>query len=191
MTMTKTLLYAILLSTACQASAATLYRWIEPDGSITFSPEPPTTEVEYETVETGAAATSANQAARDSQIAPSTPEPVNTATAELPNELPVTRLQPTEPIQALSYAPGADAPRNQIVRADTRVAAVTIQDANVAQENNADVVGSSQKYEQCQDLRKRVVSLEQRLRVDLTPDEVDNTVLAIVRYQDSFDQFCL
>jgi len=50
---------------------------------------------------------------------------------------------------------------------------------------------AAKKQRQCQDLGKRVVSLERRLRSPLTPDDMDNTVLAMARYQKSFDRFCV
>jgi hypothetical protein len=50
---------------------------------------------------------------------------------------------------------------------------------------------AAKKQRQCQDLGKRVVSLERRLRSLLTPEDMDNTVLAMARYQKSFDRFCV
>ena len=50
---------------------------------------------------------------------------------------------------------------------------------------------SSNKQRRCQDLRKRVVSLERRLKSRLTPEDMDNTVVHMARYQRSFDQHCV
>jgi len=167
MTMTRLLLSAILLAVTSQAAAATLYRWVEKDGSITFSPEPPPAGVTYETVDTGGAA-SARPQPRPPQDA------IPTAQAALPN-------------QGLSYAPSTDSIPQGITRGDD-VGAKRPEPENTKDSDL--VVGSSRKYAQCQDLKKRVTSLEQRLRAELTPDQVDNTVVAIVRYQSSFNQHC-
>ncbi|PID59936.1 MAG: hypothetical protein CSB44_12320 [Gammaproteobacteria bacterium] len=53
-----------------------------------------------------------------------------------------------------------------------------------------DAIAARNKRNRCDDLRKRVVSLERRLRLDLTPGDMDNTVIHMARYQKSFDQFC-
>lgn len=50
---------------------------------------------------------------------------------------------------------------------------------------------AGRKQRQCQDLQKRVVSLERRLRSRLTPEDMDNTVVHMARYQRSFDQHCV
>jgi len=178
MTMTRLFLCAILLGAACQASAATLYRWIEADGSITFSPDPPAAGIAYDTVQTGGEAATATRPA----------QPVAKAQPQRPALTQPTQAQNT---QGLNYAPSNGAMANGITRANTGSnLAAPRQDIGTSAKRQ-EVVGSNQKFSQCQDLKKRVVSLERRLRSKLTPDEVDNTVVAIVRYQQSFDQYCL
>ncbi len=188
MTMTRILLCTILLTAACQVSAATLYRWIEADGSITFSPEPPAAGIAYDTVETGvgnsAAALPATQNAAQSAANPAL-EPVQRPLQQQP----AIQLQPQ---QGLAYAPSAtESVQNSITKATPSTTPTTLAQGQKPNASQSGVVGSSQKHAQCQDLKKRVVSLERRLRSKLSPGEVDNTVVAIVRYQDSFDQFCL
>jgi len=180
--MTRLLLCAILVVTACQAHAATLYRWIEADGSITFSPEPPPAGIAYDIVQTGGNSKAQAPAVQTAQSAPQRP-----AQKPLAPQVSATAAQ-QQPRQGLNYAPSAGAaPQNSITRATNLEQ--TQRRAGTANQNG--VVTSTKKFNQCQDLQKRVVSLERRLRSKLTPDEVDNTVVAIVRYQQSFDQYCL
>ena len=57
--------------------------------------------------------------------------------------------------------------------------------------DTADIAPSvSNKLRQCEDLKKRMVSLERRLRNRLTPADMDNTVVYIARYQRSYDHHC-
>ncbi len=203
MTMIRTLLCTVLLSAACQANAGTLYRWAEPDGSLTFSPAPPAAGIAYDTVETGGdnLATQSGLSA-DQNLAQSS-APASTASVSTPisvaaapqaepqikiSAVPETLLEPaTSTPQGLAYAPNtADELPQGITRGDQVVAATP----SAATPNRDGVVASSKKFEQCQELQKRVVSLERRLRSKLSPDDVDNTVVAIVRYQSSYDTHC-
>jgi len=54
----------------------------------------------------------------------------------------------------------------------------------------ASISAASFKRSRCQDLKKRVTSLERRLKSRLTPEDMDNTVIHMARYQRSFDQYC-
>ena len=183
--MIRTLLCAILLGTACQATANTLYKWTEADGSITFSPEPPAAGIAYDTVQTGSA-----------NPAPQRPLPQQAVTQnslQAPNNVTrnrVTAAAPTEPAQDLAYAPAAAALPDGIAWENPQDTANHADQLRRSGGSNSGLIGSTQKNSQCQDLEKRVMSLERRLRSKLTPDEVDNTVVAIVRYQNNFDQFC-
>ena len=49
----------------------------------------------------------------------------------------------------------------------------------------------SQKQHQCEDLQKRIVSLERRLRQTLSDEDMDNTVVYMAKYQLSFNQHCV
>lgn len=177
MTMIRTLLCAILLGAACQVSADTLYKWTEADGSITFSPEPPAAGVAYDTVETGAG----SLAIQRPQAAPQQ--------AQLPS-IAATPAVPPQPAQDLAYAPSAAAAALPEGMAWEKDQQTRTEQTRVSNEPQTGVISSSKKTGQCLDLEKRVVSLERRLRSKLSPNEVDNTVVAIVRYQHSFDQYC-
>jgi len=204
MTMIRTLLCTVLLSVACQAAAGTLYRWKEPDGSLTFSPEPPPAGIAFDTVQTGGEnlATQAGTAG-DSNLAqtPATaaPQPATALPAEpeikisaVPLSVPQSLEQTSddtlvEAPQTLAYAPNTANPLPQGITAGDEQA----ENAEATSANNPNgVVNSAQKFEQCQELQKRVVSLERRLRSKLSSEDVDNTVVAMVRYQNSFDRHC-
>lgn len=207
MTMIRTLLCTILLSAACQANAATLYRWAESDGSLTFSPVPPPAGVAFETIETGGddsasqagdstqqnlAQSNASATAAEASAAPTAPIAVAAAPTANPqikiSAIPDDQSEPlNDAAQELAYAPNTANNLPQGISSASPSAAAP-QSAGEAQQNG--VVASSKKFEQCQELQKRVVSLERRLRSKLTPDDVDNTVVAIVRYQNSFDNHC-
>jgi len=192
MTMIRTLLCAILIGTACQATANTLYRWTEADGSITFSPSPPASGVAYETIETGGGNANIERPAQ-APAAPQAPTaPISAPQARItavPTQIPAAAA---EPAQGLAYAPAAQAALPGGITWDKQAqgAAAVPSQTQTLGGNNTGVIGSSKKTSQCLDLEKRVMSLERRLRSKLSPDEVDNTVVAIVRYQDSFDQYC-
>ncbi len=192
--MNRLLICIILLGTSVSASAETLYRWIEADGSITFSPTKPPAGVEYTAVEASGPA-----AAAGAQIQPAAAEKSILATSEhsgddlvLPrsNDTKVM-ARPTPAVaarQGLQYAPETQSANlaSPAVKADAVEPAIT-----VAQAPSQDAVASSNKRRQCQDLSKRVMSLERRLRSPLAPDDMDNTVIAMARYQRSFDQHCV
>lgn len=197
MTMKRTLLCALLVSAACQASAATLYRWVESDGSITFSPEPPAAGVTFETVNTGDSTAKNTSAVRSMNATPAASVPPTASAAastsaagSSPREPQIQTLPlPNSSRQELTYAPNAQAALGAGISQMEKTTAAKL-NGNRLMRRDTDSV-SNQKFDQCQDLKKRVVSLERRLRSTLTPDEVDNTVVAMVRYQQSYDQFCL
>ena len=155
--MIRTITCALLFScTGVQAEQ--LYRWVEEDGSITFSPNLPAAGIDYQSV--------------GSATAPGQPETD-----------PVTALK-TDP-QILRYAP--ETTRNATAQADQQ----TNTAEPITQATTPLITASTgSKRRHCQDLQKRVISLERRMRADLTADDMDNTVIHMARYQRSFDQFC-
>ncbi|MGQ7844941.1 DUF4124 domain-containing protein [Granulosicoccus sp. 3-233] len=191
----------LLLASSTVALAQPLYKWVEPDGSITFSPEPPAGDIRYERVDSpGAAAAptdglsrlSANEgkslpAARDqSPVSPDKSLPrVEYApgnAGDLPPAISRSRqqaarsasLSPVNSALAISQAGGSDS--TQAGQTDEGLA--------------ASISAASFKRSRCQDLKKRVTSLERRLQSRLTPEDMDNTVIHMARYQQSFDQYC-
>ncbi len=186
----------IILSLSSSAAAEQLYRWIEPDGSITFSPNPPPKGVDYrevnaeagndvdaETLNKISAAEKPASILSTSSIDPVATVP-NTAAVQAPVSAAVTK-------PGLMYAPDTTA------RATTKAAhsnanaqaADTPTAVNSAAVQNL-TVASNKKRERCVELSKRVVSLERRLRSGLTAIDMDNTVVAMARYQRSYDQHC-
>jgi len=172
-TITQVIACSILLIGSASVQAEKLYRWIEPDGSITFSPNPPPAGVDYKTV---------NSATGENTQLPKQQNAV-TASSAAPAQAPAAPTKPVT-ISKLNYAPEtSSAPARRVQTPKPAVAAATA--ANPAAQ------AAAKKQRQCQDLGKRVVSLERRLRSLLTPEDMDNTVLAMARYQKSFDRFCV
>lgn len=186
--MNRLLICIILLSIGNVASAEALYRWIEPDGSITFSPTKPAAGVKYTTVD-AAGPTPADE----SLIQRAEPSILATSEHSLEPTLPpvndtkiLTRAAPAvATVQGLNYAPETGSRR--IVQAEPLTPAA--QPAIKAQNTNN--VNSSNKRKQCLDLSKRVMSLERRLRTPLPAEDMDNTVMAMARYQRSYNQHCV
>lgn len=187
-----------LLANSTVALAQPLYKWVEPDGSITFAPQPPAGGISYERLGTaddpsGAADKTAGLAGQDS---PSTVKP--------PSRSPVS---PPEPLPRVEYAPGnaSDLPpaisrsgsptdAGSSLRPTGSALAVsqprTATEKSEQADDGASVSAANFKQSRCQDLKKRVTSLERRLKSRLTPEDMDNTVIHMARYQRSFDQYC-
>ena len=183
-----TLLGGICLALGAALSTAhadgALYRWSEPDGALTFSPTPPADGTPYVEVdpmtmrprtaagadETSAPATGAAAAAvvRREAPSPTTAAPLDADT--------VVRTD-------------AATPRPSVVTAAPVRATPTPVPANGG-ERGTTAASSGEKVERCGELRKRVVSLERRLATPLTPEDMDNTVVHMARYQQSFDRHC-
>ena len=93
----------------------------------------------------------------------------------------------------LSYAPSGDTIKPGISRAEPNVAAAS-ENVDTAAGKDADtttITVAASKQSRCEDLQKRVVSLERRLKVRLSPADMDNTVVHMARYQKSYNQHCL
>lgn len=186
--MNRLLICIILLNISSMASAETLYRWIEPDGSITFSPSKPTNGVDFKVVESSGAKQNSLQASEPSILA--TSEHAIEPERALLNETKIlTRPAAAVPVvparQGLSYAPET----SSRTTAKAEPEAPLVEPTNASTNSNS--TASANKRRQCQDLSKRVVSLERRLRSPLAPDDMDNTVVAMARYQRSYDQHCI
>ena len=186
--MNRLIICTILLLASHGVLAEKLYRWVEPDGSITFSPKPPTNGVDYKAVE-----------AIGSNVAQPTgiekAEPSILATSEHDVEQPAIRVNETKITtrpatavarQGLAYAPDTG---SGLSRSTSDATAAESQSQST--QAGLTTVTSAKKRQQCEDLSKRVLSLEQRLRSKLGPDDMDNTVIAMARYQRSYDQYCI
>lgn len=192
--MIRPLIFCTLLSISAIVLAQPLYKWVEPDGSITFSVELPPSGVKYEIIEPSASngdpSIQSNDAIRSEQ-APT-----------------IKQLQPTalpvEPTQRVAPQLGVQATKRSGIQRGSQNAsdAEPTQAPSGADEsftsNNpgsderlATVSAKIRKQQQCEDLKKRVVSLERRLKTRLTPDDMDNTVVHMARYQRSYDHHCV
>lgn len=193
----------VALSTALSSTgsiAQTLYKWVEADGSITFSADPPESGIDYETV------TSMNDDVPKDKSVPATQPATKLTEKPAQADIPETTQRvtsnntqdgaaapaPTEPSRS-RLAPmrdqkmgitAADNGSSELSDTPTTGAAVPAQNAPV-------VSPVSGKQRQCEDLKKRVISLERRLKSRLTPEDMDNTVVHMARYQRSYDQYCV
>ena len=198
--MIRRLSFAILFASSTIVFAQPLYKWVEDDGSITFSPTKPPAGRSYETVNKPTGSLSLDK-----------------AMTEPDNELPARQASSnagTSSTAKLEDAPaqGAALPAaNQgISNASTALGVLSNQSQSPAKsQTSGSVLGKSapmpeaqarsqsiatsasgNKQRRCQDLRKRVVSLERRLKSRMTPEDMDNTVVHMALYQRSFDQHC-
>lgn len=198
---------ATVLLGAVTAHAGKLYRWSEPDGALTFSPMPPADGTPYEEVDpmtmkprSGAGEPlppdgwSAAPDAASSVRASRTP-PVGTPSARMP-------ARGTSPVDT-GDAPvlgAAVVSRTAPSAAVNRAAGATDQPATVAPAREGTnpvpdgdphgIIASADKEERCEELQKRVISLERRLATPLTPLDMDNTVVHMARYQQSYERNC-
>lgn len=183
-----------LLGASAIVFAQPLYKWVEPDGAITFSVTKPPAGVSYETVnpadsQSNAPTTrtpSSDVVTERQKITPDSTKPMQGAA--LP---PSTRTNQTA--ERIAPKVGSPANTNSISRsADTSGTAMTTANAKVQTgDQTAAINARTRKQRQCEDLQKRVVSLERRLKTRLTPEDMDNTVVHMARYQRSFDQHCV
>lgn len=193
--------FAILIASSTLVLSQPLYKWVEADGSITFSPIKPTNGISYETVNKPTIGSSQNS----SILAPASALPTNQAapnTADSPAAIPeYSRVQSTivpagetgRPATSVapvvrSNKPGSEAARQ--ISSNLPGKSVPLATGQ-AQSKTIATSSSNNKQKRCQDLRKRVVSLERRLKSRLTPEDMDNTVVHMARYQRNFDQHCV
>ncbi len=176
-----TLLVLLCASTATLAQP--LYKWVEKDGAITFSVEPPPAGVSFETINNVESSTISSPAQRKPAAHSAVEQ--SSATQNTQTVAPIQGLQATtrQSLQSNSLS------QNASVSEQT---AASVQSTNIPNlDTQAAMRARSRKEQQCDDLKKRVISLERRLQTRLTPDDMDNTVIHMVRYQRSFDHHCV
>ena len=189
--MNQKIAFILLLVLAQPALSAKLYKWLETDGSITFSPTPPAAGIDFETIgENTDAKTGLQKPVAQNKLQDSNP------VAQLPTapRISAQDLQtpkPAKPASTVNYAPATDSIEQGITRSTVQPVTTGVQVASTAGVSNTRTVISAKKRRQCEDLSKRVISLERRLRLDLSEDDMDNTVMHMARYSRSFNKHCL
>lgn len=190
----------LLLAGSAAAMAQPLYKWVESDGSITFSPKPPGAGISYERVDSASSAAPRPAVATSPAVDASRAE--STGIARSP-------VSPADPLPRVQYAPGnagdlppaisrsrKEAGNGSSLMPSSSALAVGKPGLDTEQGRQADerlaasMSAANFKRSRCQDLKKRVTSLEHRLKSRLTPEDMDNTVVHMARYQQSFDQYC-
>jgi len=201
-TLKLSLVLLTLVGVQSLAQAEVLYQWKEADGSLTFAPNPPPegSGIAYKVVEPSASVNpvalvdelpTANELASASSLSRSqqAPQSAQTSSLQPQSSIEYTPMDDTQNLRnplPPGISAGADA------NADTA--------ANAAQNNstiaaakdgkNSEMEMSKQKSRQCEDLNKRIVALENRMVHSVTGEEMDQAVLAIARYQNSYDHHC-
>jgi len=200
----------VLIVSSAIVLAQPLYKWVESDGSITFSLTPPASGIEFETVTAPVVEpTITPKAPQAPQIedAPSSAKTDKKPTLEkaLPptseSSTPVQRLAPEQAVQDVPQRSSQGEQTNQRGLSNqypengaSRVIPSSEKTIKGTNQNPAEsIVGrtaKTRKQRQCEDLQKRVLSLERRLKTRLTPEDMDNTVIHMARYQRSYDKHC-
>lgn len=188
-------IFPILLLTAMHAAnAEILYQWREPDGTLTFSPTPPPegSNVHFTVVKPDDTINPIALPAEGQQLSTlsgnSTSQPAQQ----------VRTANQTSSVQ-LAYAPSTSKPQTTIPETDLPqgITAASISQINSDQHtdggsdtDNQALQASLRKKQQCGDLNKRIIALENRMSHSQNNAEMDQAVLQIMRYQTSYDSFC-
>jgi len=200
--MIRLLSFFILLAASSIVLAQSLYKWVEPDGSITFSVTPPETGINYETISEPRPESSLTAAIPRADQAEKAPALQQVLPDVAPSTSAAQPLAPQQSVQTLSRSPIQDEQASQsnasATYSENKASGVMGVSTNTSphkhqmtSEHSAAVTARTRKQRQCEDLRKRVVSLERRLKTRLTPEDMDNTVIHMARYQRSYDQHCV
>ena len=191
--MIRPLILLVLLGASALVFGEPLYKWVEPDGAITFSVKKPPAGVKFETVNPADSAKTTVTSESISSNDATTQRQLTTigANPALQAALPPS-TQTSQPAQRIAPAIGSQTGVNEISRSDDagRATVTTIDQTGQINDQTAALYARTRKQRQCEDLQKRVVSLERRLKTRLTPEDMDNTVIHMARYQRSFDQHC-
>lgn len=178
----------LLLALASAAQADALYRWIEADGSITFSPKKPPSGVEYQVI--GGDAKSAAQTGQINAASASRSQGTALSGSELDRrsvDASVSWMNPAEPGSQGSnnVEPPFAAARPAVNPSSSRTQRRPAINSDVSS-----VASSNKRSRQCIELGMRVTSLEERMKARLSPEAMDRTVMSMARYQQSLDRFC-
>lgn len=187
-----TLICAVLLTAAAPSvHAEILYQWRESDGTLTFSPEPPPegSNISFTVVKP-------DNGINPIALPESTDQPLLSASGtDIQPEAIIQSAQPEASVQ-LAYAPNAksrpeksDLPQG-ITAADAGATAQTEHTADAQTANDQALQASLVKKRQCGDLNKRIIALENQMSHSGTDADMDKAVLAMVRYQNSYDNYC-
>lgn len=164
----KALTIVALLHGFSNALAEELYQWKDVDGTITYSTTPPPANItsDYQEISKKLSA---------STLTPSAPN------ASVPNTAVI--LAPEKPIAK------NESRLERLVRLSPEPLPVVkpIAQETILQPVNQDKVRKKRK---CRDLENRVGALEARLSTVSSTKELNDSMLLLTRYQNSFDQHC-
>lgn len=167
------------------ADDGVLYRWTEADGTLTFSPTPPTDGRPYERVGAETASLPRARAAGPARTGTRAPAPERIAPV-----VPLSAAPAPAAADKPAPAPAAAVPAVGVAASRAASAAAAAADAVGDGGEAVQIVASHDKARRCDELRKRIVSLERRLATELTATDMDNTVVHMARYQSNLDRHC-
>lgn len=159
---------AALLHGFASAWAEELYQWKDPDGTITYSTTPP-------------------------------PASITTNYQEISKKLATSSITPVSPSTTRPKTPVTLAPKKLIAKKESRLerlvrlspepvpSAEPVAVEAILQPVNQDKVRKTRK---CRDLSNRVGALEARLSTVSSAQELNESMLLLTRYQNSFDKHC-
>ncbi len=161
-----------LLQCFSNAVAEELYQWKDKDGTITYSTTPPPAEIttNYQEVSTKRESPSIKSA---KPTAAATKTPKSKVIVQPAEPLTVKNESRLERLVRLSPEP-VKKPQPQIRE-------------SILQPVNQDKV---RKLRKCRDLSNRVGALEARLHSVSSADELNESMLLLTTYQNSFDRYC-
>jgi len=163
--------------------AQPLYKWQEADGSITFSPTKPPRGIDFQVINAvdGVSPSTIVQRASSNETG-------QAAAVQNPQiQFSQSKMQTQTDPGAQSVSASASADDEQFNGSQS----IPWNFGSQAVQRTAASAASIEKQHQCENLRKRVVSLERRLKSHLSAEDMDNTIIHMSRYQRSFDQNCL
>ena len=188
--MKRTASLALLLACCSSVLAEPLYNWVEADGSITFSPTKPDRSVDYEVIDADKGATGSKIAARENKVVQAASQVIDLTGDRASIELaPKSFTQLKEAPVSSSFSSDTQDLTNSFffersgssAGQQASFGSMAAQSKRTTARTNTTLSPIAQRQHECEDLKKRVVSLERRMRASLTPAD---------RYQRNYDEFC-
>jgi len=177
------------------AFAQPLYKWTEADGSITFSPEKPPASVDFEVINTSDSmvpSTIHSRASANTTLSPASDGSQGISQISFSN--PNSNEQSDSKVIPIEFG-GSNARSQSLYSSDSGQQAPSgiesMSFGSQSAQRLAAAAHTANRQHRCDDLKKRVVSLERRMRAKLTAEDMDNTVIHMTKYQRAFDQDCV
>jgi len=186
----------LVIAFCSSALAQPLYKWTEADGSITFSPEKPPASVDFEVINTSDSvvpSTIHSRVSTDSALSDGMED--DQGISQISSSSSDSNEQQSAAKVLTGELGGSNAESQILYSPDTRQqppsGVKSMSFGSKSAQSLAAAEYATKVQHRCDDLEKRVVSLERRMRAKLTPEDMDNTVIHMTKYQRAFDQDCV